>query len=194
MNWKRVIKIALLSAIIFVPTVAVAQDVFTFQPPIGNVGVWSDPQNWSPPGGPPEAGDTAIIPNLKTCTVDDARTTEIVTVNSDGTLVIDGGDTLTVDTNGDGTHDLPTMTVNGDLIIKGTLQMFDNQKAADSPRLTVNGTAEFQNVAGDPYLRFDNQFVIDGNGTVLASAAVLERARAISRRAGLTMALSRRLW
>ena len=168
MNWKRVIKIALLSAIIFVPAVAVAQDVFTFQPPIGNVGVWSDPQNWSPPGGPPEPGDTAIIPNLKACTVGDARTTEIVTVNSGGTLTIDDAGSLTI-INNDDIHDTPLLTVNGTLLIENTLTMNKASGNSAEPKLTVNGTAEFQNAGVDPYLCFDNQFVIDGNGTVLAA-------------------------
>lgn len=149
-----------------------AQDTFTFSPAVGDVGVWSDDANWvgGPPNQVPGSGDTAIIPNPKTCIVDDGRTTEIVTVNTGGTLTIDGG-SLTIINNDDDIHDTPLLTVNGTVIIKTTLTI--NKAAGNDaePKLTVNGTVQFEKVGALPDLWHGDQFVIDGSGTIQALGA-----------------------
>ncbi|MCG3128691.1 MAG: hypothetical protein CHACPFDD_03581 [Phycisphaerae bacterium] len=59
---------------------------YTFQPTSGD---WNDNNNWSP-NGKPGSGDTAIIPNGKTCNIADAnQVVKILDVQSGGTLVID---------------------------------------------------------------------------------------------------------
>jgi hypothetical protein len=88
MKFKTIVLAALLT---FALLAGAEATTFTFTPSIGN---WSDPQNWLPPGGPPEAGDQAIIPADKTCQVTDERNVEFITVEEDGVLKIypDGGE------------------------------------------------------------------------------------------------------
>ena len=146
-----------------------AQTTYTFNPASGS-GFWRTAGNWSPPGGPPVSGDWAIILTDKTCIVDDARTTEIVTVNTGGTLTIDAG-SLTIINNDDDIHDTPLLTVNGTVIIKTTLTI-DKAAGNDAePKLTVNGTVQFEKVGAVPDLWHGDQFVIDGSGTVQALGA-----------------------
>ncbi len=64
-----------------------AGTTFTFQP---SIGVWNDPANWNPLGGPPGTGDTAILGD-KRCTIESGTTeaAKIVTLQLGGTLVIE---------------------------------------------------------------------------------------------------------
>ncbi|TWT41192.1 hypothetical protein RAS1_38860 [Phycisphaerae bacterium RAS1] len=72
-------------------------------------GDWGDQQNWSPSTGYPIVGDTATIPNGKTCLVEQANQRCLtVTVNSGGILLVKGRN-LTIDSG---------MQINGDLQLK----------------------------------------------------------------------------
>jgi hypothetical protein len=72
-------------------------ETFTFLP---SSGVWNDPDNWEDSEeqpGIPEAGDTAIIPEGKTCTIDaDEAEAQIVNVESFSILYITQGAKLTI--------------------------------------------------------------------------------------------------
>lgn len=165
---KLVVMLSAVLVLAFTAVGANAQDAFTFDKADG---VWGDSENWiGPPGEFPEAGDTATILTGQICIVDDARTTEIVTVNAGGTLTIDAG-SLTIINNDDNIHDTPLLTVNGTVIIKTTLTI--NKAAGNDaePKLTVNGTVQFEKVGALPDLWHGDQFVIDGSGTVQALGA-----------------------
>ncbi len=116
---------------------------YTFQAQPGD-NSWGTPGNWDPPTGPPQAGDTAIIPNQELCIVDDSEAAQVVTVQSGGTLRIDGK-TLTV-AYGSGA---------AGLTVDGTLEF-----------RTVNnepGTLRYDNTDSS-----SNVFVIGGSGILKA--------------------------
>ena len=167
-NAKVFLSLSVLLVFGFAAVAASAQDTFTFDV---SDGPWQDPGNWlGPEGQTPGPGDTATILTGQICIVDDARTTEIVTVNAGGTLTIDAG-SLTIINNDDNIHDTPLLTVNGTVIIKTTLTI--NKAAGNDaePKLTVNGTVQFEKVGALPDLWHGDQFVIDGSGTVQALGA-----------------------
>jgi hypothetical protein len=120
----------------------------------------------------PGPGDTAIIPNSKTCTVDDARTTEIVTVNTGGTLTVVEGGSLTIDFDlysGNPAQKL-TVAANATVIINDTLTLNNTAgDAAPPPKLTVNGTVDFQKTAtATPTILYGDLLIIEGSGNLQA--------------------------
>jgi len=81
-------RILTLSAILALAGVPVQGGTYTFNV---DEGVWDDADNWIPGDGPPEDGDTAIIPINKTCRVeDDDQAAKIIQVY--GTLGLVGHD------------------------------------------------------------------------------------------------------
>ncbi|MCG3128864.1 MAG: hypothetical protein CHACPFDD_03760 [Phycisphaerae bacterium] len=101
----------LFSLIVVVCTTASSfATTYTF---IATSGLWDDEDNWDPTGKP-VSGDTAIIPNGKTCLVQNGNeAVKIVQVDSGGTLGIVGR-TLTLGVAGDTT----SSTVNGLIYLK----------------------------------------------------------------------------
>ncbi len=79
------------SALHLAVAMAQGQQSYTFDGDGASSGVWSLPQNWAPDAGPPQAGDTAIIPDTFPCLVQGAdAAAKVVTVQSGGKLIIDG--------------------------------------------------------------------------------------------------------
>jgi hypothetical protein len=131
--------------------IAQGQQTYTFDGNGSSSGVWSLPQNWAPETGPPQAGDTAIIPDTFTCLVQGAdAAAKVVSVQSGGKLIIDG----------------KTLTI---------------AYSSSAASLTVDGELEFRTVSSVPgTLAYNNDdgnsgtndiFVIAGSGTVKATGA-----------------------
>ncbi|MCG3126112.1 MAG: hypothetical protein CHACPFDD_00942 [Phycisphaerae bacterium] len=94
-------------------------------------GDWNSNDNWDPPGKP-GSGDTAIIPNGKTCNIAAAnQAVRILDVQSGGTLVIDYDNNLQLGENDAST----TSTVDGEIHFI--------ESAGDRAILRIWGTVTF---------------------------------------------------
>jgi len=101
-------------------------------------GVWDDPNNWIPEGGPPCADDKAIIPDGRICRVqeDDQEAHEVV-VEEGGTLGIVSKD-LTMDGGSETVH----LTVDGTLYFKTAIGIGARMPRLLTPdtKLDIHGT------------------------------------------------------
>ncbi|MCG3126110.1 MAG: hypothetical protein CHACPFDD_00940 [Phycisphaerae bacterium] len=121
---KRILSTLLVAA---TPLLAAATD-YTFTATSGD---WNTQTNWSP-NGKPGSGDTAIIPNGKTCNIADAnQAVKILNVQSGGTLVIDYDNNLQLGENDAST----TSTVDGEIHFI--------ESAGDRAILRIWGTVTF---------------------------------------------------
>jgi hypothetical protein len=101
---------------------------------------WNDSLNWTPGGGPPRAGDHAMIPDGKHCYVQQnwqwAKTIEI----EDGaTLTIRNGYWLRIGS----TEEDTTSIINGELNFEGTtsvLQVEQSHETQDARKVTLDST------------------------------------------------------
>lgn len=130
--------------------VATATD-YTFNGNVDNT--WDDAGNWAPPGGPPQAGDTATIPSAETCLVTDADQ-EADSVDVQGTLGVVGARKLTLGKNNNATHS----TVDGTLYFDETV--------AGTPELHIRARVYFDDSTGTITARAD-----DGYGGVIKMAS-----------------------
>ncbi|MCG3128732.1 MAG: hypothetical protein CHACPFDD_03623 [Phycisphaerae bacterium] len=120
-----------LACAVMTAPVAVA-DTHTFDG--GTDDDWSVPDNWTP-SGPPEATDTAVIPNGLTCKVKSANAVaKIIEVN--GTLGIEGYK-LTL---GSANENTTSTITNGEIYFK--------KPANDTPELLIHKTVTFDSGAG----------------------------------------------
>ena len=123
MHISKIILVLLsVGALALVPTVATAQPTFIFDVTSGN---WHTRENWDPTSGPPQAGDRAIIPSGKTCTIDTANQ-EALVVEVIGTLIIKGK-TLSM---------LPTSTTSPSMKVNGTVKF--EKPGQTTPKLIHN--------------------------------------------------------
>ena len=128
---------------LFVPTVAIAADL-TFTGNGSASGVWNDPLNWDG-AETPEAGDTATIPNGKTCNVTSAnQVADSVTVDAGGKLVIPDKN-LTIGT----TSGATTTTINGVLEFEDGGSAGTRSELRLEANVTITGSGAIQTVVGE---------------------------------------------
>lgn len=100
-----------LSTLTFAQTITSAQD-----------GDWDDPNTWSPNTVPTNSNSTSIIINSgHTVTVTASTTIDQAVISAGGTVIINSGQVLTIAA---GTGD--DLTINGELIINGSLTIFND--------------------------------------------------------------------
>lgn len=125
---KMIVTVAI--APLFLAGIAIAE-TFTFAE-VENP-TWDDRINWLPIGGPPGAGDTAIIPSGETCIVRDAnQAAKIIQVS--GTLGIEGKALVIGDTPGSTT----TSTLDGTIYFKKVGSVVGRLEIEGT--ITMNGT------------------------------------------------------
>jgi hypothetical protein len=113
--------VVLAAALLVAGAPVVHATTYTLTPQVGSTGSWSDSGDWSPEGGPPGAGDVAIIPAGKTVEINQENEHESVgkiSVGSGspgGVIRIDPGTSLTI------IHDagLGSSVLDGQLLFSG---------------------------------------------------------------------------
>ncbi len=159
---------------------APAQQVFTFNAPSGN---FNNPANWIPQGIP-DANDRIVIPEDMDCIVTVDATIDTMVVESDGTLRVNPGVTLTLENDDHIAHECqplqPNCILSDNSIVNGTVVLIFDQNSATGGSLrfvnkghTVAGegsirasdtTASKIQIAGDIVLK--NQLAAADNGII----------------------------
>jgi hypothetical protein len=104
-------------------------------------GVWNLASNWDP-AQIPGPNDTAVIPDGKTCRIEQAAVADTVNIQSGGTLRIDSA-SLTID-------DGPSLTVDGTLQFKKSTGTVPSLVYLDGD-LTIDGTGTINCSDADSY-------------------------------------------
>lgn len=138
-------------------------DVKTFVPGSGN---WHVAGNWSPSGVPTEA-DRVIIPEGKICSIADDAEADTIVVEVEAQLIIQGGQTLTLDNDDPhGSNDPDHSIVDGSVILQGedaVLFIAENDHVVSGDG-RVWGLHNDARIDIDDYITFGNFLATTGEG------------------------------
>jgi hypothetical protein len=157
----------LLATFLFLPAVALAQQVYTWNNTTG--GAWTTGGNWTP-SGPPSAGDKAVFNNGGTYTVSNVPATSIGAIEVDNntqvTFTATASNTVTLTGFGSGLGNAlninsGTLTLSGSNVITLSIQSGNTGKIA--------GTLRFQGAA-HRLLSADSGSVVFENGSQMIAA------------------------
>ncbi|TWT41140.1 hypothetical protein RAS1_38330 [Phycisphaerae bacterium RAS1] len=160
---KAVQKASALMCVYLLVGMAHGATSYTFTANGGASGDWNSAMNWSPSTGYPGSGDTAIIPNGKTCLVEQSnQTCSTVNINSGGILLVKGRD-LAIESEMQINGDLQFKSVNNvpGRILKSSAITLSGAGLVDARAANSLGRGEFNGSGG--YLTIGSDLTVTGS-------------------------------